>query len=75
MKAFRSCLRSGDIAGQVEFCGDRAPRMQSQGTSGVYFFLMVSTTCVDLRCVATLTVVKRPVDALRPILKVFDFIF
>ena len=30
---------------------------------------------MDLRCVATFTVVKRPVDALRPILNVFDFIF
>lgn len=40
-----------------------------------HFFLMVSTTWVDLRCVAFLTVVKRPVLALRPTLNVLDFMF
>ena len=40
-----------------------------------HFFFTVSTTWVDLRCVATLAVWKRPLDALRPILNCFDFSF
>ena len=59
--------------------GCRAPRMLLQDTTfsedRCHFFFMVSTTWVDLLCVAFLTVVNRPVFALRPTLYVFAFIF
>jgi len=56
--------------------GDRmdvGPNCRPYSTRERYFpFLMVSTTCVDGFDVAVLTVVKRPLTALRPILVLLD---
>lgn len=61
----------------VEHCKSSCPANAAAGhdqLGGVHLFLMVSTTWVDLRSVAFLTVVNRPVFALRPTLNDFDFI-